>query len=445
MQRLDSTSLVLVGAGFVCAWLATESQKSVHTPGPVQEAVRIIGAPERDLRLTMSTLPRTFSAQAPLLPVQAKPEVSESPVKTVETATKPAFQKPASEAAAPALPWRTVVLADTAASSARALTSSKAGDFATRAKLASDLQQELKRVGCYGGHITGSWTPSTKRAMWSFMDRINASLPIDEPDYILLTLVQGHSGIACGADCKTSEVMSAGGRCIPQAVVAQATKKLQAAARSAEEKIKHAQSRRDQVVQRYADDHVATKSKANTRRVATMDTRRPSTPALSALGAVETLPWLKDDQIALAPHSDSRAALPGRMSVGAPIPPTDADRSASVAASVAAAAPDGRADVIGDYSTGGDANISTIVPPKPVPAVRPENVAGLEPQSPEATVEGSAVQELPELTSGRKAGYRPARFKRSKYAYSSVKKRRRGYRGAGRPVYNMDHALSGVY
>lgn len=438
MQRLDSTSLVLVGAGFVCAWLATESQKAAHMQRPVQEAVRIIGAPERDLRLTMSTLPRTFSAQAPLLPVEAEPDVSVSPVRTVATPTS-APEKPAPEAAAPVLPWRTVVLADTAASSARALTSSKAGDVATRAKLARDLQQELKRVGCYGGHITGAWTPSTKRAMWAFMDRINASLPLDEPDYILLALVQGHSGMACGADCKSGEVMSASGRCLPQAVVAQAAKKSKAAQRS-EEKIRHAQVRRDQVVKRYSDDHVAAKTAAHARRVATIDTRRSSTSS----GAAETLPWLKDDQIALAPQADARAPLPGRMSVGAPLP-TSADRSTAVAG----IGQDGRARVINDIAgfttLGGDVRTSGSDPANPVTSLRPEQLAALDTQSSQTAVDGTLVQELPKLSSGRKAGYRPARAKRSKYSYSSGKKRRRGYRGPGRPVNNIDEAIKGYY
>ncbi|PPC88043.1 MAG: hypothetical protein CTY31_08190 [Hyphomicrobium sp.] len=439
MQRLDSTSLVLVGVGFVCAWLATESQKSVRTPTPTQEAVRILGAPERDLRITMSTLPRTFSAQAPLLPVQVEPEDPDTPVKTIAAATKPALHKSEPKAAASALPWRTVVLADPAASSARALTSSKAGDVETRAKLTRDLQQELKRVGCYGGYITGAWTASTKRAMWAFMDRINGSLPVDEPDYILLTLVQGHSGMACGADCKAGEVMSASGRCLPQAVVAQAAKKSKSAQRT-QEKIRHAQARRDQVVKRYADDHVAAKTAASARRVATIDTRRPSTPP----GAAETLPWLKDDQIALAPQADRRAPLPGRMSVGAPLP-IAADRSAAVAVIGQDGRPRVISDTAPDYSAESFANTSGVKPLLPAGAVRPDEVAAIDLQPADAVVDGVLIQEPPKLSSGRKAGYRPARAKRSKYSYSSGKKRRRGYRGPGRPVNNIDEALRGYF
>jgi peptidoglycan hydrolase-like protein with peptidoglycan-binding domain len=49
------------------------------------------------------------------------------------------------------------------------------------------LQSELKRVGCYGGVINGVWTGSTRQAMKAFMDRVNATLPTDLPDTILLT------------------------------------------------------------------------------------------------------------------------------------------------------------------------------------------------------------------------------------------------------------------
>src|SRR5262249_30583461 len=60
-----------------------------------------------------------------------------------------------------------------------------------RDSLARELQKELKRVGCYEGELNGVWTPATRAAMKTFTDRINATLPVDEPDPILFTLVQG--------------------------------------------------------------------------------------------------------------------------------------------------------------------------------------------------------------------------------------------------------------
>ena len=55
-----------------------------------------------------------------------------------------------------------------------------------RASLARALQRELQRVGCYDGEINGNWSTSTRMAMKAFTDRVNASLPTDAPDYILL-------------------------------------------------------------------------------------------------------------------------------------------------------------------------------------------------------------------------------------------------------------------
>jgi hypothetical protein len=63
--------------------------------------------------------------------------------------------------------------------------------------LARQLQSELKRVGCYDGELSGVWTPRTRVAMKAFTDRVNATLPVDKPDHILLALVQGHQAVAC--------------------------------------------------------------------------------------------------------------------------------------------------------------------------------------------------------------------------------------------------------
>ena len=65
------------------------------------------------------------------------------------------------------------------------------------ASLARQLQSELRRVGCYDGELSGVWTPRTRMAMKAFTDRVNASLPVDKPDQILLALVQSHQGVAC--------------------------------------------------------------------------------------------------------------------------------------------------------------------------------------------------------------------------------------------------------
>lgn len=68
-----------------------------------------------------------------------------------------------------------------------------------RYKLVVDIQQELKRAGCYWGRINGAWNASTRQAMLDFNTRSNAALPVDKPDYMLLSLVKSYSGRSCGA------------------------------------------------------------------------------------------------------------------------------------------------------------------------------------------------------------------------------------------------------
>ena len=68
--------------------------------------------------------------------------------------------------------------------------------------------------------MSGEWTPGTRRAMKAFVDRVNAALPIDEPDHILRTMVQGHPGFACGKSCPSGQSVATDGRCLPSAIIA---------------------------------------------------------------------------------------------------------------------------------------------------------------------------------------------------------------------------------
>jgi hypothetical protein len=89
----------------------------------------------------------------------------------------------------------------------------------SRYQLVVDLQKHLKRVGCYYGRIDGSWGPGSKYAMQSFMQRVNAALPSDHPDYVLLTLLKSQSGKVCGA-CPSDQLVTSGGACVPRATIA---------------------------------------------------------------------------------------------------------------------------------------------------------------------------------------------------------------------------------
>ena len=88
-----------------------------------------------------------------------------------------------------------------------------------RASLARELQRELARVGCYYGEINGAWTTSTRQAMKAFIERVNAALPTNHPDAILLTLVRGHSGKACGTSCPAGQGRADTGRCVPTEIL----------------------------------------------------------------------------------------------------------------------------------------------------------------------------------------------------------------------------------
>ena len=94
-----------------------------------------------------------------------------------------------------------------------------------RDSLARELQKELRRVGCYEGELNGVWTPATRRAMKTFTDRVNATLPVDEPDAVLFAMVQGQQDRVCGKPCPADQGLSEDGRCLPNAILAKAAKK----------------------------------------------------------------------------------------------------------------------------------------------------------------------------------------------------------------------------
>jgi hypothetical protein len=91
--------------------------------------------------------------------------------------------------------------------------------------LAENLQRELARVGCYDGQINGVWTTSTRQAMKAFLERVNATLPIHQPDAILLALVQGQRVKICGASCPSDQTLADDGRCVPTAILLRAAPK----------------------------------------------------------------------------------------------------------------------------------------------------------------------------------------------------------------------------
>lgn len=337
----------------------------------LNEVVRISAAPDRLYRSDTGT--RVFSAESPAFR-EVIPEEPAGPV-------VPTSQKPGT--------WSTVVQSERAVASP--LRSANPADPETRAELASDLQRELRRVGCYDGEITGAWNAATRRAMSAFMDRANATLPFDEPDYVLLALVQSHQDITCTAECPAGQI-SEGDRCVPRAVVAQATKKSK----------------------RLAERRLAAE------RLAAQD-------ELAATPEPEKLPWLQNDKVADVPPVTRSEPLPGRMSVGAPIPDAPA------------AAP---ADTSSLWKR------ITIVPAED-DARAPSNVAALGQNGDADNLTGDGNAASPVIPGD--ADVSPNTVKRkSRHSYSGDRPRRkyasdRGRPRPGTPRYNLMLSLGGVY
>lgn len=158
--------------------------------------------------------PRVFSAKQPLL---NSPHLDD-------------YEPPEATASAPVTRrWATVTTAAkeepapaTATVSKRSsrMTSLRPGDEDARAQLVRDIQYELKRAGCYSGDVNGSWTTSTKQAMQHFNDRVNARLPLEQPDYVLLALLQNEHPNICNSKCPAGQLAGEDGRCVPRALMA---------------------------------------------------------------------------------------------------------------------------------------------------------------------------------------------------------------------------------
>jgi hypothetical protein len=95
----------------------------------------------------------------------------------------------------------------------------------SRASVVRRIKRELRRVGCYDGRIDSEWDRSSRAAMATFVDRVNATLPSQEPDVVLLNLVRNHTAAACGATCPRGQAIDGDGRCLPDAIIAKMKRK----------------------------------------------------------------------------------------------------------------------------------------------------------------------------------------------------------------------------
>jgi len=90
-----------------------------------------------------------------------------------------------------------------------------------RWRLVRDLQTELRRVGCYSGKLDGSWGAGSKYAIRAFLQNLNSTLPTDQPDHFMLSLLRSQQGAVCGKPCQHGYTKSSSGRCLPYAITAQ--------------------------------------------------------------------------------------------------------------------------------------------------------------------------------------------------------------------------------
>lgn len=88
--------------------------------------------------------------------------------------------------------------------------------------LVSDIQKHLKRTNCYGGPVSGQWTPATQEAMEAFLAVANAALPVQKPDSVLLALVKSHTGTSCEPAWRTSVERARHARAEPPAAAPKA-------------------------------------------------------------------------------------------------------------------------------------------------------------------------------------------------------------------------------
>lgn len=179
--------LAIVGicvAGFF--WIRAEQR-----PTP---AVNVSNAPAAQTPRQDTAGARTYSSKQPLLVAGGSDGLRDLPPS--DPPAKPAVTRAAASRIAAKDEAAAVrpIVSDT---SAKRISSTKPGDAEARDQLVRDIQYELKRAGCYDGDVSGAWNNTTRQAMQTFTQRMNAALPVDQPDYVLLTLLQAQKAQSC--------------------------------------------------------------------------------------------------------------------------------------------------------------------------------------------------------------------------------------------------------
>ena len=148
-----------------------------------------------------------------------------APTSAAQTPAEDASAAPAAllpSAATAVIPSKVLNVADAAP---RVAYPPSSGHPLDRARLTREIQLQLKRVGCYHGTIDGVWSATVRRSMKAFTDRINATLSVEQPDIVLLAMLQSHQGSGCGEPCPPGQSLTIDGRCLPNGLIAKIAEK----------------------------------------------------------------------------------------------------------------------------------------------------------------------------------------------------------------------------
>ena len=218
-------------------------------------------------------------------------------------------------------------------------------DVEAQRALVRNIQAELQRVGCYAGSIDGAWSESTRSAMAAFNQSMNIRLPVNAPDYILLTMLHGHVAAACAPGTAPGEKRAVAKREAPGSNGSWSTTVVGSPA-PVSPPVQPTQS---------ANAPAAPPAQVGAPAV------RPTAPAVAA-GEMRTTQGTQ--AIALPEPLTPAPALPGRMAVGAPDPARIEPPALAALPSVAPAEPNAQAQVKPNGANGNGSSKASSPPPR---------------------------------------------------------------------------------
>lgn len=85
-------------------------------------------------------------------------------------------------------------------------------------QIVREVRRHLTRVGCLAGPPSDAWDEAATTAARAFGEHINATIPVNAADHVLLTLLEGYRGLACNLVCPQGERADGDGICRPAVV-----------------------------------------------------------------------------------------------------------------------------------------------------------------------------------------------------------------------------------